>query len=301
LLAGDFGLKSAGVAWLARRRGEPSGTSPKQKLVAYCWLRLHESIFENILQVFESVEEHVAAFKLELQTRSEALRHFAATLVPSSTPARAASDSPQALLRLTELLPGQCVTLEEAARTMLQRFEPKLGKPFEQAVQTEVLTPQGGLWNLSSGKRELEQTIKRELQRRARAALLDATRDLDAAKLLLESRRETDHALRDLLAYVASVAPDRNLPKGWEHLVVALPSGPAGTTIRQLLEPALAEAPNTFLDSEGEIVLCQEVANLPLQQTAEVFIGPEGTFTDAARQILTRNDIAWSTLALARQ
>jgi hypothetical protein len=107
--------------------------------------------------------------------------------------------------------------------------------------------------------------------------------------------------LRDLLAYIASVAPNRDLPKGWQHLVVALPNSPAGTTVRQLLEPALAEAPNTVLESEGEIVLCYEVANLPLQQTAELFIGPEQSLADAARQMLTRNDIAWSTLALARQ
>ena len=131
--------------------------------------------------------------------------------------------------------------------------------------------------------------------------ILDATRDLDAAKLLLESRREIDHVLRDLLAYIAPVTPNRDLPKGWQHLVVALPNSPAGTTVRQLLEPALAEAPNTFLESEGEIVLCYEVANLPLQQTAELFIGPEGPLADAVRQMLTRNDIAWSTLALARQ
>jgi hypothetical protein len=301
LASGDFGLRSAGIAWLAKGRGEPSGTGPKQKLVAYCWLRLHESIFENILQVFETVEEQVAAFRQELQTRSEALRHFAATLVPPPSPVRAARESPHALLRLTELLPGQCATREDAARAILQRFEGKLGKPFEQAVQTEVLSPQGGLWSLSSGKRELEQTIKRELQRRARAALLDAIRDLDAAKLLLESRREPDHVLRDLLAYIASVSPNRDLPKGWQHLVVALPNSPAGTTVRQLLEPALAEVPNSFLESEGEIVLCHEVANLPLQETAELLIGSDLPLADAARQMLTRNDVAWSALDLARQ
>jgi len=181
---------------------------------------------------------------------------------------------------------------------MFKRLVPKLCQPFEKAFQAEVLKPQGGLWALASGSGELAQRVKDEIQRRALAALLDATGDLDAAKLFLESRRDPKEALRDLLAYIVSVSPNLEVAKSWQHLVLALPSNPAGAILRRLLDSALADVSNTILDSEGDIVLCHEVAHLPLGQLAQILIGQEAPFADTACHVLTRNDIAWSPLPL---
>jgi hypothetical protein len=298
--AGDFGNKKSRVAWLRSQRGVRSGSSLKQKLIAFCWLRLHESILENIMDVFDAVSARITAFLRELEKGSEALRRFGETLVPMAYPSRAGTEAPLVLPNFTELLPGQSKTLTDAARTVLRRVEPNLSQPFEKALQAEVLNAQGGLWGLALGSGEPVQRVKHEIQRRALTALLEATRDLDAAQIFLEGRRERDHALRDLLACVASVSPHQEIPKGWQHLVVALPKSPAGVELRELLAPALAEVPNTVLDSECDIVLCHEVAHLPLQQMAEILIGDEAPFAESACHMLTRTDIPWSPLSLGK-
>src|SRR5207244_8139683 len=123
-----------------------------------------------------------------------ALRQFGATLVPLSGPDGTAGEAPLSLPNSTVLLPGECKSLEEAARSTFKRLGPKLCQPFEKAFQAEVLKPGGGLWTLASGAGDLIQRVKDELQRRALTALLDATRDLDAAKLFLESRSEPNEA-----------------------------------------------------------------------------------------------------------
>src|SRR5207245_7413687 len=94
----------------------------------------------------------------------------------------------------------------------------------------------------------------------------------DAAKLFLESRHEPEEALRDLLAYIVSISPNLEVSKSSQHLVLALPSNPAGAILRKLLGSALAEVPHAILDSEGDIVLCHEVAHLPLGQLAQILI-----------------------------
>src|SRR5262249_22105355 len=103
--------------------------------------------------------------------------------------------------------------------------------------------------------------------------------------------------LRDMLACITSAQPKLDVPNGCQHLVLALPSSPEGTILRQLLGPALEEVPNTFLASEGDIVLCHEVAHLPLQQVAEILLGDDAPLADAAGRVLTRNDITCGKMA----
>lgn len=301
LEAGDFGTRTAGFAWLASLRGQQAGTSPAEVLIIYCWLRLRESILENSLQVFDAVAARVAGFMQELRNGRVALRQLGATLAPLSSDGPRASAAALSLPNLTIFLPGECKSLEEAAQSTFKRLGPKLAQPFEIAFQAEVLKPRGGLWALASGSGELVQHVKDELQRRALAALFDATRDLDAAKLFLESRREPENALEDLLTYIVSISPNLEVSKDWQHLVLALPNNASGAALRHLLGPALADVSNTILDSEGDIVLCHEVAHLPLPQIAQILVGYDAPFADTACHVLTRNDVAWPPLRLGQE
>ena len=184
--------------------------------------------------------------------------------------------------------------------SILGHLEPQLSEPFEKAFQAEVLNPHGGLWGIASASADVMQRVKKELQHRALATLIEATRDLDAAKLFLEQLPEREQTLQQLLAYVASVLPHPEVPKGWQHLVVALPDSAAGAALRELLVPALAELPNTVVDSEGDIVLCHEAADLPLEQMAAILVGDEVPYADAAHHVLTRTDIPWVPLSLSK-
>jgi serine/threonine protein kinase len=301
--AGNFGAKSTGGGWLGSLRGQRAGgSSPKQKLIAYCCLLLHESVLENIVEVFHAVAGRITSLEQELQRAGELMRDFGASLVPAGGPVRAVSErAPSPCKNLTELFPGQCRNVDEAARYLFERLKPKLIPLIETNLQTELLDPRGGLWKLVSGTGEPSQRIQDEIKRRALTAVLDALGDLNAAKLLVESPQDPDHALRDLLARIGSVAPHKQVPRGWQHLLLALPNGPEGSLLRQLLGPFLAEMPNTMLDSDGDIVLCHEAACLPLNQLAEILLGDEAVSTDAACHVLTRQDIAWAPLAIGNK
>jgi serine/threonine protein kinase len=296
LAAGDFGSKTTAIAWLRSPRNQHGGTSPTAKVLVYCWLRLQESILENILQVFEAVTGRLVGFMQELRSGRVALRQFGATLVPMALPQPVTSEI--SLPNSTVLLPDKCNGLEEAARSVFKRFGSKLCQPFEQAFEVEILQPLGGLWALASGSGELVQRVKDELQRRALVTLLDATRDIDAAKLFLESRHDPNEALRDLLAYIVSISPNLEVAKSSQHLVLALPDSPAGAILRPLLDSALADVAHTILNSERDMVLCHEVAHLPFGQLAQILIGEEVRLADTACHVLTRNDIPWSHLPL---
>lgn len=300
--AGNFGTRSSGIGRLANRRSQRSGTPPKQQLIGYCWLRLHECVLENIFEVFHAVAARVANFSEELQRNAEALRHFGASLVPLQPgPVRGENGPPSAPGKsLTELWPGQCQSLQDAAAHLFERLGQKLAPAMEKSLQSEVLDPRGGLWRLAAATGEPAQRVKDELKHRVLAALLDATRDLDAAKLFLESRHDPAQALRDLLAAVASVLPKQEAPGNYQHLVLALPSSPEGAILRELLASALEEMPHTVLTSEDDIVLCHEVAGLPLRQVAELLLGDEAALAGAACHVLTRNDVTWSSLATGR-
>ena len=301
--AGEFGIRSSGGVWLGSVRGQRTdASSPKQKLIAYCWLLLHEYVLENIVKVFHEVAGRITSLEEELQRAGEILRDLGAILVSAGATVRAVSERASSPCKsMTELLPGQCKNVDEAARYLFDRLEPKLIPLIERSLQIEVLDPRGGLWGLVSGTGEPMQRIQDEIQRRVLAAVLDAFRELDAAKLLVESRQDPDHALRDLLARIGSVAPHKQVPRGWQHLLLALPNSPEGARLRELLGPVLADVPHTVLDSDGDIVLCHEAADLPLPQMAEILLGDAALPTDAACHVLTRHDIAWAPLLIGKK
>jgi hypothetical protein len=300
--AGDFGLRSGGGVWLGSLRDQRTGaSSPKQKLIAYCWLLLHENVLEHIVEVFHAVAGRITSLEQELQRAGDLLRDLRAILTSTGGSVQAVSERALSPCKnVTELFPGQCTNVDEAARYLFDRLEPKLMALIEMSLQMEVLGPREGLWGLVSGTGEPISRIQDEIRRQVLTAVLDAFRELDAAKLLLDSRQDTDHAMRDLLARIGSVAPHKQVPRGWQHLLLALPNSPEGARLRQLLGPVLADVPNTVLDSDDDIVLCHEAAQLPLQQMAEILLGDAAIPTDAASHVLTRHDIVWAPLAIGK-
>jgi len=159
-------------------------------------------------------------------------------------------------------------------------------------LEAEVLKEYGGLWGLLWGTGEVAQRVKEELRQRALAAILAATKDFDASKLLLESRG-ADRAQQELVEHTAAVAPNLDVPEGWQHRVVALPDSQAGATVRDMLGSALADVPSTVIHSDGDIMICHEVANLSVSQMARLLIGEESAYAEAAPKVMTRVDVAW--------
>jgi hypothetical protein len=296
---GSAGGSSSFFSLRAGRR-QRSANNPRQKLVEYAAIRLREIVLENTLTVLRSVAGKASEFGPELLDAHQRLRHFRETLGEPTSSIEAPPEPPPWLPGTTELLPFGACDLQEAARRLFSHIEAELAPRFDEMFQAQVLNAQGGLWGFVASKGEAVQRVKDQLQRRALSAILEATRAIDAAKLFLDSHREPDQGKQELLDSAASVAPNLDVAEGWQHRVLALPDSPAGATVRSMMSPALVDVPSTVLDSEGDIVICHEIANLPIPQMAAILVGDDGAYADAAPQVMTRVDVAWSCLALAQ-
>jgi hypothetical protein len=89
------------------------------------------------------------------------------------------------------------------------------------------------------------------------------------------------------------------VPGGWQHLVLALPEGAAGTTLREIVVQALPNAPITAINSGEDIALCYEAAHLPLREMAAALVGGDAIPAELVQQVMARSDVKWFSLAPA--
>jgi hypothetical protein len=147
-----------------------------------------------------------------------------------------------------------------------------------------------------SASTDLARALKDELQSRARSAFLEVIKDIDAAQLFLESTTERGQAHRSLVAQYRAATPRLAVKEGWQHVFLALPAGKDGASLAYMFSQTFPEVQATLLDSEGDVILCQEFAHVPLRQVAASLIEDEAVYADHIKRVLTRMDITWSPL-----
>jgi serine/threonine protein kinase len=296
LTAPDKTKKGSGSIWLGRKR-EQSPAAELQAVVSYGMLRLEEIALENALAVLEVLVGRVADFAQDSMICRQKLSQFAATFQSDFALAGALPPQEFAAANFTEILPGQAKNLGKAAESALARVGPALLAAFDESFQRDVLDPQGGLWRRVSGNVDLVQMFKDELLGRAQVAILEATADIDAAQLFLESPPQPGDVQQELLNHVQESVPRLSVSQHGRRLVVAVPSSPAGAAVRDELKRIVQHLPMTVLESEGDIILCQESGPLLLPQVAAQLIANDAGHVDTAHRVLTRVDVAWSPLS----
>jgi hypothetical protein len=297
LITGDFATPGSGLRWLGRRRTKEAPNEPSHQCLEYGWLCLRELFLENILEIVGFISGQIGEFLQGLALCQRRLGLFAETFRPALPASPVANDRPVSIPGRTELLPGQSNNLAEAVEAILKHLEPDFTLHFDEDFQREVLSPHGGLWGLVSGDSAVTKELKDELQRRARSAILKTLEDNDAATLFLESQRGPGRATQALSSPVAAAVPRLLVPEGWHHLVLALPKSQAGALLGDMVTEAFPDVSTTRLESEGDVILCQEAAHLPIHQVAIALLGEEGVYPDNARRVMTRLDVTWSSLA----
>jgi hypothetical protein len=119
---------------------------------------------------------------------------------------------------------------------------------------------------------------------------------MDAATVLLELWPEPAQAREELDRQLAALPPEVKVPEEFQHLVVAVPQSDAGRGLQELLDASSFAIPSTLLSVDDDIVFCHETAGLPLQEMATALAGDPERYAEVAPQIVTRTDIAWSSL-----
>jgi hypothetical protein len=295
LQSGDF--ESAGGGWLSVGRRPPENTTAKHLLLEICRIRLKEIIVENTLEVLRAVSPRLAKFSQDIMLAREKLEHFADQFQTPDASAVTPIDADR-YPATTRFLPGKSKTLVEAAAALFKRLEPELTLPFEEEFRSKVLSKHGGLWRLVSRVANLSEVLQADLQSRARAAMLDAITETDAAQLFLETRKEQDDAPVALAGYLEDAAPKLSAAAGWQHLVLCVPAGRAGDAVAKAIGREASDMPTTTLSSDGDIVLCREAAHYAIGQVAAALVGNDLALTDLAAKVMTRVDVSWAAMPM---
>jgi hypothetical protein len=292
-LATEWTTKGGG-AWFGKNRRQGEGGGLGSLFLEVCSLRLKEVILEHTLGVFQYVSSAIGKFNQELALCRERLEHFAATM-DATAPLPGTPEGGALIPGRTELFPQKAPNLREAVDALFQDLPEDFGLTFDQTFQAEVLAPRGGLWTVVSKHFNPAEVLRDELDNRCRAAGLDLIQNLNAAELLLDAFGR-DQAGPVLKAHLEQAIPPLAVSEGIHHYVVAVPPGPAGDTLKQLVEQVAPELPATILGGEENILLCCEAAGLSMARIADVLIGPEAGYREIARQVLTRTDVRWTPL-----
>jgi hypothetical protein len=229
------------------------------------------------------------------------------------TTAQASARKQAPVAPVTELFPDGATDLPAAAAWVLDKLPADTVRRFDEAFQQEVLAPRGGLWGLLQGRQTVSpgnpqshawsaahwlDSLKRKLQDRARAAVSAVLQDIDAAQLLLKSPAEADQATDTLRTHEQAALPALGAAPAWLHLVALLPKSPAGAELGERLTHVVPDVPATVLQSETDVVLCYEAAEIPLFQAALALVGSDtAEYASLAERVWTRTDVAWSPLS----
>jgi hypothetical protein len=306
-------LDSAGKDCPGRgpRKANPTPAGEALRSLREYWqLRFDELVLEHALTVVRMLSKAVATFQQDLTLAGPRLTQLAEAFREQVAAAKDAASRPGSAPHHIELLPGGAANLLAAATVLLNRLGPDTVRQFDENFQKEVLDPRGGLWARLQGNRQEVPAaaawsagsemaaLKHELEERARDTLAAVLQDIDAALLYLESRSEAE-VENGLLLQEQAARPRLALPGSWSHLALLRPQGPAGTALEKVIK-SVADVPVTVLESDGDVILCHEVAQVPLPETMESLIGPDANdYAALAQRVWSRTDVAWSTLSLA--
>jgi len=320
LLTGKTPGKATGIRWLPARK-RPQGPGKRNyKFVDYCWARLGEIALQSTLTIFASAHQGMYPFTQDLVLCRQKLTQFAALFAHDPEILRMRNARTMPVPNVIELIPGQARDLASAAAAVVDQLPPEVFRHFDDNFQVEVLNLQGGLWGMVSGagdpdlratrrgpsslafwemisqKNDLAQVMKEKLLVRARPIILSALKDIDAARLFLDSHRPSADAEQALMEHLEDARPRLDVPGGWLHLALALPVSPDSTTLFQIVTRRVADLPVTILESEDDVILSFEAANLPLRSLVDGLTGDDPSSAEMAKKVLTRVDVAWSFL-----
>ncbi len=120
-----------------------------------------------------------------------------------------------------------------------------------------------------------------------------SSEDFNAARAFLQANGGSSQALPVLLAHVDAARPRLRSPGACEHLIIAMPEGPAGKTLSSMITTALADVEATVVPTQEEVVLCYKAAFCPLSEMMRGLVGSVVVPPELVQSMMTRRDIPW--------
>jgi hypothetical protein len=289
---------AVGFPWFGRTRGRT--LAAEGALTGYCRLWLDEVSYGAVVALLQGIRQELGSFVGDCAARRGQLERFAARFRPrdngEATMSRATRSRPR---------PEGGPDPMESRLVPADQLPAELVVALDRTFQGEVLERHGGMWEAfapepeaaaraTESRRPTHESLAEELAIRARLAVQSGARDLNAARLFLQANGGPEQALPTLMAHAEAARPRLWTAEGWEHLVLALPEGPSGGTLADMIATALPDVPATVVHTHDEVILCYEAAQCPLREMLRSVIGPAEVPPDLVRRVTTRLDVSWS-------
>jgi serine/threonine protein kinase len=297
-LAPEGAGTGSGVRSLSKSKPMPPG-EPQRSLLEYWSLQLADVALANAVTVFGILAREVDAFHQDLLQCGQKLTQLSESYRQLAIGTDAPAGHPKGTSHITELLPGRSDTLATSAAAILNRLGSDAIRRLDETVQQQVLAPRGGLWGVLHGTKDAPpgrptEVVKPKLHDHARAVVLEHLKETDAAALFLEGRTKSGQAQDALEAEEKAARPRLPLPPEELHLLLGTPASPAGQKLRDMVVQAYPDRSVTVVESENDVCLCYEAAQVPLAQAVAALIGDDlAAYAPLADRVMTRTDVVW--------
>jgi hypothetical protein len=264
----------------------------EKRLLEYCRWRLRTIVYQQLSSLLQSVSGSIAELNeqiLQLRPRLEQLsRSFASTVSGFEAG-----------------IPGAAFTgaggRGETSGPGSQLASPEFLLAFDQRIQQDVLSAQGGLLSLVAAGGEQWKNLRTQLQLYARESVLLSMRDMDAAKLFLERRPREEQLVKELQAALEKAAPRIPSTRSVKRVLAVVPRSASGAEVAEAISQHAPNVALTVSDADSDLVFCQEAELLSLTKVAAALIEHRPDYAATARRVLTRLDVPWSSLSLGAE
>lgn len=179
----------------------------------------------------------------------------------------------------------------------LQAQIPDLIRQIDEQFQTACFTQQGGLCCLLKRDSTAEQALLSGLRAMARTAVLNAIKQINISTFFSPTEQAPNPDSAGLHTCL-NMATARLLVCGAaKRLLLITPENANGEVARQAVEQQYREQPTVVVDSDGDIVLCQEAEQLSLRAVAAYLADQRDQVSQLASRLHTRVDVNWTPLA----
>ncbi|MCA9149034.1 MAG: protein kinase [Planctomycetales bacterium] len=169
---------------------------------------------------------------------------------------------------------------------------------LDERMQSAFLAEFGGLRQLATrNHHEWTHTLERDLNQQARLAVSSQVRQLDLNRLFADNKISPDKISAWARGTMNAAVPHLlHNCGGSSRLLVAFPEGTDPEPIRQVVEGVSQDRPSYMAVTNGDVIMCYEVGQIPATQIAAALLHNCPEALDLINRIHTRTDVEWTPI-----
>jgi eukaryotic-like serine/threonine-protein kinase len=272
------------------REGRDGKPALDPRFQQYTRLRFLEIALTGVRRLAQLASSHVSSAGDVLKEARRELSRLAEEFpddMDLPTPESVAGDTLQAADAITATIGAN-----------LAGLLPELAAQLDQQLQVQFVADNGGLCAVLSKMSELRRPLLRSLRFAARAAVLARLEHMSAAKEILEPGvGDAEERFALLRTSLASAVPRLLSCGGAKRLLLATSDESVAGPLKEILHNELHEQASLAPGSPGDVTLCYEVEQVPLEVAAVTLVEENSEYAQIAARLHTRVDVAWQPLA----